>query len=181
MARPDKATRAAIAKRRADAIDLKLASVDWLTIARKLAADPAVNSDGIAYPQGYGVDRYRKGLEPPTEAQLINAACKDVREALKVRKTELDENVDELRRVHLERLDRLFFIAYRKAVRDGDLAAIDRAVKIMERQAKLLPLDVPVRTELSGPGGGPFEVEAATASELDRLIALAEDGPGADE
>lgn len=61
--------------------------------------------------------------------------CKDVREAPKIRKTELDDNVDELRQVHLERLDRLFFIAYRKAVRDGDLAAIDRAVKIMERQA----------------------------------------------
>jgi hypothetical protein len=47
-----------IAKRRADAIDLKLAGVDWLTISRKLAADPAINSDRVAYPQGYGFDRY---------------------------------------------------------------------------------------------------------------------------
>ncbi|WP_328868668.1 hypothetical protein OHT76_00275 [Streptomyces sp. NBC_00287] len=82
MARPTKAQRAAIAKRRADAIDLKLAGVDWLTIGRKLAADPAINSDRVAYPQGYGSDRYAKGQEPPTDDALIHAACKDVREAL---------------------------------------------------------------------------------------------------
>ncbi|MFJ7342350.1 hypothetical protein ACIQU3_18925 [Streptomyces sp. NPDC101110] len=38
MARPTKTQRAAIAKRRADAIDLKLVGVDWLAIGRKLAA-----------------------------------------------------------------------------------------------------------------------------------------------
>nr|WTB30128.1 hypothetical protein OG781_12080 [Streptomyces sp. NBC_00830] len=48
---------------------------------RKLAADPAVNTDRIAYPQGYGIERYRKGQEPPTDTQLTQAACKDVREA----------------------------------------------------------------------------------------------------
>ncbi|MFF3465353.1 hypothetical protein [Streptomyces sp. NPDC002619] len=64
MGRPDKAARAAIAQRRADAIDLRLAGVDWLTVGRKLAADPAINSDRIAYPQGYGIDRYKEGLRP---------------------------------------------------------------------------------------------------------------------
>ncbi|MFE4305714.1 hypothetical protein [Streptomyces sp. NPDC056891] len=43
MGRPDKAARAAIARRRLDAIDLHLAGVDWLTIARKLTTNPAVN------------------------------------------------------------------------------------------------------------------------------------------
>ncbi|MEU6318164.1 hypothetical protein [Streptomyces sp. NPDC047009] len=38
MGRPDKAARAAIAQRRPDAIDLRLAGVDWLTVGRKLAA-----------------------------------------------------------------------------------------------------------------------------------------------
>ncbi|MCE0446011.1 hypothetical protein LT493_17230 [Streptomyces tricolor] len=69
VGRPDKAARAAIARRRSDAIDLRLAGVDWLTIARKLAADPTANSDGIAYPQGYGIERYRKNQDrPPTRA-----------------------------------------------------------------------------------------------------------------
>ncbi|MFB6581667.1 hypothetical protein ACFCYC_30410 [Streptomyces sp. NPDC056402] len=65
VGRPDKAARAAIARRRPDAIDLRLAGVDWLSTARKLAADPAVNADGAAYPQGYGIERYRKGQAPP--------------------------------------------------------------------------------------------------------------------
>lgn len=65
---PPGAQRAAITQRRAEAIDLKLAGIDWLTIGRKLAADPSLNSDGVAYPQGYGIEAYRKGLEPPATA-----------------------------------------------------------------------------------------------------------------
>jgi hypothetical protein len=52
MGCPDKAARAAIAQRRADAIDLRLVGVDWLTVGRELAADPSINSHRIAYPQG---------------------------------------------------------------------------------------------------------------------------------
>ncbi|WP_075662445.1 hypothetical protein [Streptomyces acidiscabies] len=172
MGRPDKAARAAIARRRSDAIDLRLAGVDWLTIARKLAADPTVNSDGIAYPQGYGIERYRKNQDSPTNEALIHAACRDVRTALAGRRAELNDDVDELRALEADRLDRLFFVAYKKAVRDQDLAAIDRTLRIMERRARLLGLDMPVRTELSGPDGGPVQVENVTVDELDALIAL---------
>lgn len=172
MGRPDKAARAAIARRRSDAIDLRLAGVDWLTIARKLAADPAVNSDGIAYPQGYGIERYRKGEEPPTNEALIHAACKDVRTALADRRTELNDGVDELRALEADRLDRLFFVAYKKAVRDQDLGAVDRTLRIMERRARLLGLDMPAKTELSGPNGKPVQFEEVTADELSALIDL---------
>ncbi|MGW2611429.1 hypothetical protein ACWC4A_44920 [Streptomyces mirabilis] len=172
MGRPDKAARAAIARRRSDAIDLRLAGVDWLTIPRKLAADPTVNSDGIAYPQGYGVERYRKSQDPPTNEALIHAACRDVRTALADRRAKLNDGVDELRALEADRLDRLFFVAYKKAVRDQDLAAIDRTLRIMERRARLLGLDMPVRTELSGPDGGPVQVENVTVDELVALIAL---------
>lgn len=146
--------------------------VDWLTIARKLAADPSVNSDGIAYPQGYGIERYRKNQDPPTNEGLIHTACRDVRTALADRRAELNADVDELRALEADRLDRLFFVAYKKAVRDQDLAAIDRTLRIMERRARLLGLDMPVRTELSGPDGGPVQVEDVTTDELDALIAL---------
>ncbi|MER5639406.1 HNH endonuclease signature motif containing protein [Kitasatospora sp. NPDC002227] len=61
MARPTRAQRAAIAQRRPDAIELQLAGVDWLTIGRKLAADPRINSDRIAYPQGYSAGDQRFG------------------------------------------------------------------------------------------------------------------------
>ncbi|MFB7082561.1 hypothetical protein [Streptomyces sp. NPDC056308] len=179
VARPTKAQRAAIAKRRADAIDLRLAGVDWLTIARKLAADPAINTTGAAYPQGYGIDRYAKGQEPPAEDALIRAVCKDVREALKERTTELDEQVDELRTVEAERLDRLFFVAYKQAIRDGELPAIDRALRVMERRAKLLGLDRPEKKEITGSAGGPLKVETADLAELEALIAVTEEAADA--
>ncbi|MDH6126064.1 hypothetical protein [Kitasatospora sp. GP82] len=178
MARPTKAQRAAIAQRRADAVELKLAGVDWLTIGRKLAADPVINSDGLAYPQGYGVDLYTKGKEPPDDAALIRYACKDVSQALQERHLNLDMSVDELRVVHHMRLERLFFVAFRRAVKDGDLPAIDRAIRILERDARLLGIDSPARTELSGPDAGPLEVESVTAAELAKLIAFSEGGEG---
>ncbi|MFE3182818.1 hypothetical protein ACFXKR_18385 [Streptomyces violascens] len=113
MGRPNRATRAAITQRRADAIDLKLAGVDWLAIGRKLAADPSINTDGVAYPQGYGIDKYKRGLEPPSDKRLIELACKDVSKALVERTTVLDGNADELRQLMVERLERLFFTVYR--------------------------------------------------------------------
>ncbi|MEU8894191.1 hypothetical protein [Streptomyces sp. NPDC048442] len=182
MGRPNRAIRAAITQRPADAIDLKLAGVDWLTIARKLAADPSVNTDGVAYPQGYGIDKYKRGQEPPTDKRLIELACKDVSKALLERTTVLDGNSDELRQLMVERLERLFFTVYRAAMRSGDYQAVDRAVRIIERSSRLLGLDRPVRTELSGPDGGAVQVETAGLAELERLIALAgsSEGEGAE-
>ncbi|MEU7161342.1 hypothetical protein [Streptomyces chrestomyceticus] len=182
MGRPNRATRAAITQRRADAIDLKLAGVDWLTIGRKLAADPAINSDRVAYPQGYGIDKFKRGLEPPSDKRLIELACKDVTKALRERSTVLDSSTDELRQVMAERLERLFFPVYRSAIRSGDLQAVDRAVRIIERSSRLLGLDRPTRTEVSGPDGTAVQVETAGLEELERLIGLAggsgEDGEG---
>ncbi|GAA3002500.1 hypothetical protein GCM10020229_13210 [Kitasatospora albolonga] len=178
MARPTKAQRAAIAQRRADAVELQLAGVDWLTIGRKLAADPSINTDRVAYPQGYGADLYAKGKEPPDDAALIRYACKDVQHALAERHTNLGISVDELRLVHHMRLERVFFVAFRRAVRDGDLPAVDRAVRILERDARLLGIDQPTRTELSGPDEGPITLEAITSAELAQLIAATEGEDG---
>ncbi|WP_372407551.1 hypothetical protein [Streptomyces luteireticuli] len=177
MGRPNRATRAAIAQRRIDAIDLKVSGVDWLTIGRKLAADPFINFDGVAYPQGYGIDKYRRGLEPPSNKRLIELACRDVSKALIERAAALDERTDGLRRLMLERLERLFFPMYRQAVRSGDHQATDRAVRIIERECRLLGLDQPVRTELSGPGGGAVQVGPESWEELKCLISLADGLP----
>ncbi|MFG2143634.1 hypothetical protein ACGFRG_05460 [Streptomyces sp. NPDC048696] len=181
MGRPDRAARAAITQRRADAIDLKLAGVDWLTIGRKLAADPAINSDGVAYPQGYGIDLYRQDLEPPTDKRLIELACKDVSKALNERTTTLDSSADELRQLMVERLERLFFTVYRAAIRSGDYQAVDRAVRIIERSSRLLGLDRPARTEVSGPNGAAVQVETTGLEELERLISLAGSPVGGNE
>lgn len=97
--------------------------------------------------------------------------------ALAERSTALDDSADELRKLMVERLERLFFGVYRSAIRNGDLQAVDRAVRIIERSSHLLGLNRPVRTEVSGPDGGAVQVETAGLEELQRLIALAGD-PG---
>lgn len=72
-----KAQRALTAKRRADAISLKLAGADWATIGRQL------------------------GYSGPA------AACKDVSRALDAAATEQREQAETLRQVELARLDRI--------------------------------------------------------------------------
>ena len=54
----------------------------------------------------------------------------------------LQEPAAELRVLELERLDRLHEALWTRAIR-GDLAAVDRVLKIMKRRAVLLGLDAP--------------------------------------
>lgn len=65
------------------------------------------------------------------------------------------EPADALRTLESERLDQLWQRAYLLAL-NGDLAAAATAMKIMERRAKLLGLDAPAKTELSGANGVPL-------------------------
>lgn len=51
------------------------------------------------------------------------------------------KEIAEIVGLELARLDELQLVAWRIAVRDEDLGAIDRILKIMERRAKLLGLD----------------------------------------
>ena len=82
-------------------------------------------------------------------------------------KATLQEPADELRKLELERLDKLLLGVWPQAVR-GNQGSVDRALRIMERRAKLLGLDAPVKSEWSGPDGGPIEVTDAR----ERLLAL---------
>lgn len=86
----------------------------------------------------------------------------------------LQEPADELRRQEAERLDRMLSGLWAEATR-GNTAAIQTALKVMERRARLLGLDAPAKTEQTVTvydGGG--EVERAIrelALELDAQAA----------
>jgi len=58
------------------------------------------------------------------------------------------EDAVQVRRLELERLDRLFLAIYRTAIQ-GNLDAIDRILRIMTRRAKLLGLDAVEQAEVS--------------------------------
>jgi hypothetical protein len=95
----------------------------------------------------------------------------------------LQEPADEVRQLELLRLDR-YLSAIAEKVDSGDLKAIDRALKIMERRSKLLGLDAPQKVAPTDPTGlEPYtgrvedltdEQIVARIAELEREIAVIE-------
>ncbi|MDX3165849.1 hypothetical protein PV516_18865 [Streptomyces scabiei] len=143
-----KAQRAATAKRRSQAIALRLAGMDYQTIAERLDyADRGAASKDV-----------HRALEANLEAESAAAAT--------------------LRELEVQRLDRMQAAAWAKAAK-GDLKAIETVLKVIDRRARLLGLDRPIRTEITGADGGPLQVEAVDLAELERLITLTDDtAPG---
>ncbi len=93
------------------------------------------------------------GRCPQTVIDWVRAALRDM----------VQEPADTVRGMELCRLD----FMWRKVLpqlKDGDLKAIETALKIMQRRAALLGLDAPVRAALQNPDGGPvsFVVELPT-------------------
>ena len=75
-------------------------------------------------------------------------AHRHVVKALSVIRDKISEQTEELRTLELQRLDNLFFVIYKRAEK-GDLAAVDRCLRLMERRAKLLGLDAPTKTDVN--------------------------------
>lgn len=137
-----KAQQATTAKRRAQAIALRLAGMDFETIADRL---------NYANRQ---------------------AATRDFHRAIAAARLEERQAVENLREVEGQRLDRLQAAVWAKAIK-GDLKAVETVLKVIAQRSRLLGLDAPVKTELTGPGGGPMQIGTVTAAELNRLIATA--------
>lgn len=89
-----------------------------------------------------------------------------VHEAIKDRLAQVRHaGVEELRALTAERLDAMLIAVYPDATR-GNLKAIEVVLKIEAQRARLFGLDAPVRTEVTGIGGGPIEV-----SDISDLVA----------
>lgn len=65
------------------------------------------------------------------------------------------EPAEEVLRLDLERLDRMWGIHYLNA-QAGDAQALASCMRIMERRARLLGLDAPAKNEITGKDGGPL-------------------------
>ena len=85
------------------------------------------------------------GIGVASAHRLVAGAMADVRSAVA-------EDIVELRALELSRLDGLTVALWPKA-RRGELPAVDRVLKIMERRAKLLGLDAPVKVARTNPAG----------------------------
>lgn len=103
---------------------------------------------------------------------------KAVTKALTETQQALDVEADTLRAQELERLDELQSHIWIEASK-GNLKAVDRILKIIERRAKLLGLDAPTKVASTTPDGdeaasGVFVVPAPAAS-VEEWLAQVED------
>ena len=76
-------------------------------------------------------------------------AHKAVMKELELLAQECQEEAAKVRDLELARLDELYLKAW-EAVEDGNIAAIDRCLRVQERRAKLLGLDAAEKVDLSG-------------------------------
>lgn len=96
----------------------------------------------------------KKGMRYEAIAQQLGYssrgnAHKAVMKELNLLAKECLEEAAQVRDLELQRLDALYLKAW-EAVEGGDLPAIDRCLRIMERRAKLLGLDAAEKIEHSG-------------------------------
>jgi hypothetical protein len=120
----------------------------------------------MAERQRQALELRRAGASYRSIAQQLGCslgnAWKSVRAGIK--KT-LQEPADEVRRLENDRLDRLQFILWQRAL-EGNLHAIDRVLKIMKRRAELNGLDAPKQLALQM---SDEELDRAIEVELERL------------
>jgi hypothetical protein len=128
-------------ERRAQAIALRIAGLEWQEIANRL---------------GYA---------------SRGAACTDVSRALESNRREERAQVEELRFVESQRLDRLQVAVWAQAIA-GDPRAVEAALKVMDRRAKLFGLDASKQMEIAFTRRTEMEADAvadAVAAALDAL------------
>lgn len=115
-----------------------------------------------------------------------SAARRDMNRALTKNRDEEALEVATYRQQENERLDELLEAVWPRATQPSpvfdkegnvvaeaiDVRAVDTALRLMDRRAKLNGLDMPVRTEISGPDGGVIPFSGSELSELEALIAI---------
>lgn len=95
------------------------------------------------------------GLDKSTVSHDINTALADIPRA----------EANQLRQQEVHRLDRLQRAVWTSAL-SGDLPAMDRVIRIIDRRAKLLGLDAPQQVEISA---GNVDLDATVS----KLLAVA--------
>lgn len=115
-----------------------------------------------------------------------DSARKDLKRALEAHRDAEAAEVSLYRQQENERLDALLEAAWPRATQptpvfdkernivgeELDMRAVDTVLRLMDRRAKLNGLDMPVRTELSGPDGGAVPLGNGSLAELHTLIGL---------
>jgi len=90
------------------------------------------------------------------------------RSYLEEEKTEADV----WRRFQTDRYEELLAAVWPDAL-EGDVRANEQASKLIDKLCRLNGWDVPVKAEVSGPGGGPIALASGSLEELEQLFNIA--------
>lgn len=96
------------------------------------------------------------------------AAHKRVMDALHSIAETTSEKATDVLAIETERLDSMLLGLWEKA-RRGDVAAVDRVVRIMQRRADMLGIDAASKHEVTGKDGRPIRIEDARA-DIDGVV-----------
>jgi len=103
---------------------------------------------GLSYEQIYMQMLEELGEDELPPSYSASNAYNDVKWCLNEVKREMQETAKEVVIIELTRLDALYMTMYNLAMA-GDVRAVDKCLKIMERRAKLLGLDKPSQVKVS--------------------------------
>jgi hypothetical protein len=81
----------------------------------------------------------------------------------------LQEPADEVRKLELERLDKLLLGLW-PAASKGDCRAVERVLAVMDRRARYLGLDAPAKHELTGKDGRSVEISHAITQSFEQWV-----------
>ena len=133
----------ATAERRAFVLDLRRSGANYRDIAATVI-------------QRFGIENLPNGYDS-------RYAWQDVKRELDRLNKERDEGAAAVRRLELERLDRMLAAIWTQVIA-GSYGAIDRALRIMERRARFMGLDMPTGIDLTT-GGKQIQVVSIEAVE----------------
>lgn len=130
--------------------------------------------------QAEALELRKAGLTYPEIAKRLGysgkqAAYRAVATALAELAEETSASADQLRELENSRLDRLHTIAWQQATQNRDLTAIDRAIRISERRAKLYGLDLNEKRQADA-AAQQAELTAQTAEAIYQIITRVLDG-----
>jgi hypothetical protein len=124
-------------KRRSFVLELRKKGCTYRTIAQKTIEE-------------FGIENLPKGWDE-------RYAWTDTHRELEKLKAMNEEHAGDIRDLEIERLDALLEGLWEKAS-NGDERAVNSALKIMERRSRLLGLDAPTTTQITGKDGSPIVI-----------------------
>lgn len=133
-------------ERQSMAMDLRLGGASLLDIGLRLAADPAINKRGIAFPSGYGWQNY-VNERPSSREMLAASAGRDIRKGLELVSAHRYQSAEELRDLEVLTLNEAQKAIMPAIIRNQSHWHVLRLIQLSEQRMKLLGLEASSATD----------------------------------